>query len=145
MADLLSRARAVIAEHVERFTNRDFLEAAMAASALVSQADGSVNFTEASTVDQALDAVHRLNVYDRNEATDLYRSYIDELTEEPEEARRRVFRAVERIADDEEAARILIKICVAIGRSDDEFAESERRAVRDLARTLGLDPSGLDV
>jgi tellurite resistance protein TerB len=145
MVDLIARARAVVAEHVERFRNRDFLEAAMAAAALVSQADGSVNFTEATTVDQALDAVHRLNIYDRNEAADLYRSWIDELESDPEDARSRIMKAVHEISDDEEAARILIRICIAIAKSDETIDDAERETVNELADALGLDSSTLDI
>ena len=126
MADFFTQLRAAVTDHIERFRNRDFFEATMAAAAMVSQADGSVNLTEASVIDQALEAVHELNIYDPHEAVDLYRQNIEELENNPEGAKAEILKTVSRVAGDEEAARTLIKICVAVGKADENFILEEK-------------------
>ena len=145
MTDFFTQMRAAFAEHIERFQNRDFLEAAMAATALVSMADGTVNLTEANTVDQALEAVQQLKIYDPHEAVDLFHHHIDALRDDPAGEKDRILEIVDKIAGDEQEARILIRICVAIGKSDGNFMESEQAVIRELARRLELDPAGIDM
>ena len=143
MTDFFANARAAIADRIERFRNRDFLEATMAASALVSMADGKVKLTEANVIDQALDAVHELNIYDPHDAVDLFRHHLDELQTDERAAREEILEIVRKVAGDEEEAHILIKVCIAIGKSDEEFIEAEKMAIREIAAVLGLDPSAI--
>lgn len=145
MADFFTQLRTLIAEHVERFRNRDFFEATMAATAFVSMADGTVNLTEANIVDQALEAVHELKIYDPHDAIDLYRNHIEKLQSDPDGARDDILKIVSRITGDDQAARILIKICVAIGESDGDFMTEEKLAIRQIAVCLGLDPAGIEM
>jgi tellurite resistance protein TerB len=145
MTDFFAQLRTLVAEHVERFRNRDFFEAAMAATAFVSMADGTVNLTEANIVDQALEAVHELKIYDPHDAVDLYRHHIERLQNDPDGARDDILKIVSRITGDDQAARILIRICVAIGESDGEFMTEEKLAIRQIAVCLGLDPAGIEM
>ena len=139
MSGFFQQAREALAKELERFRNREFLEATMAASALVATADGEVNFAELSIIDQALETIHELNIYDPHDAVDIYRDYVDGLKSEPEETREKILDEVSKIADDPDAARLLIKVCVAIGKSDDDFSDSEKAVIEELCATLSLD------
>lgn len=139
MAGFFQQARQALALELEKFRNRQFLEATMAASALVAFADGDVNFTELSTIDQALETIHELNIYDPHDAVDLYRDYIDGLRDDPAETRTKILEEVGKIAGDAHAARLLVRVCVAIGKSDDDFSDSEKAIVGELCDALSLD------
>jgi len=141
MPGLFDTARDALAKELERFRNRHFLEATMAASALIARADGEVKLSELNTLDQALDAIHELNIYDPHVAIDIYRDYVEALGGGDAEAREDALRAVARIAGDEEAGRVLLKVCIAIGKSDDEFNDAERAVVAALCEALGIDPA----
>ena len=139
MVGFFQQARQALALELEKFRNRQFLEATMAASALVAFADGDVNFTELSTIDQALETIHELNIYDPHDAVDLYRDYIDGLRDDPAETRTKILEEVGKIAGDAHAARLLVRVCVAIGKSDDDFSDREKAVITDLCDVLGLD------
>lgn len=139
MTGFFSQARAALAVELEKFRNRQFLEATMAASALVATADGEVNITELNIIDQALKAIHELNIYDPHDAVDIYRDYADGLYKNPPAARAKAMQAIEKIAGDALAARLLIKVCVAIGKSDEDFSDEEKAVVADLCDALALD------
>ncbi len=140
MASLIRSAKAAFERERERFKNRPFLEATMAASALVAMADGEVKFSELSALDDLLENVHELQVYDPHVAVDLCRDHIDAIAADAEAGRAKALEAVGRIAGDEEASRLVVQMCLVISRSDGEFSESEADAVRDLCAALWLDP-----
>ncbi len=141
MTSFFRTARETLAQELERFRNRRFLEATMAASALVALADGEVNFTELTVIDQALEVVHELNLYAPHKAVDIYRDYIEGLRADAEATRDKAFDAVARIAGDGRAARVPVRVCVAIGTSDEDFSEPEKKVIRELCRVLELDPA----
>jgi tellurite resistance protein TerB len=116
----------------------------MAASALVATADGAVRLAELATLDEVLETVRALRVYDPHDAVDIYRDYATELLDQPQPARERALRAIARIADEPDAARILLKVALAIGRADDALGDAERDALASICAALRLPPSALD-
>jgi tellurite resistance protein TerB len=145
MADFFTQFRSAIGEHIERFRSRDVLEATMAAAALVSMADGTVNLTEASTIDQALEAVHQLDIYDKHEAVDLYHRNIEQLKADPNGARENILKTISKISRDQQASRILIKICIAIGKSDEDLIGEEKSTIIEIAARLGIDSAEIEM
>ncbi len=116
----------------------------MAASALVAMADGEVKFSELSALDDLLESVRELQVYDPHVAVDLCRFHVDAIAADAvsgaDAGKVRALEVVGRIAGDDEAARLVIQMCLVISRSDGEFSDSEVDAVRDLCAALWLDP-----
>ena len=78
-------------------------------------------------------------------AVDIYRDYIDGLRANGKETRRRALRAVERLTGDAEAARLIIRVCVAIGKSDDDFSPPEKDLILDLCAILNIPPAEFDL
>ena len=140
MASLIRTAKAALVREHERLRNRSFLEATMAASALVAMADGEVKFSELSALDDLLENVRELQVYDPHVAVDLCRDYVEAIAADVEVGKAKALQAVGRIAGDDKAARLVVQMCLVISRSDGEFSESEVDAVRDLCAALWLDP-----
>ena len=138
-------AKEALAAELDKFRNRQFLDATMAASALVSLADGDANITELNILDQALETIQELKIYDPHDAMNLYRDYIDGLREDPGTTRNKIMQAVGKIQDDQHAARLLIRVCVAIGKADDNFSEPEKEVITELCQILALDDDELDL
>ena len=61
----------------ERLRNKKFLEASMAASALVATADGEVSFSERAAVDNVLNTVDAFKVFDVHDAVDLFSDFVE--------------------------------------------------------------------
>jgi len=51
--------------------------------------------------------------------------------------------AIGRLREDQHAAQLLIQICVAIGKADENFSEPEKAVIIDLCDTLALDSDEL--
>ena len=138
MSGFFREALDTIGLEIERFRNRPFLEAVMAAAALVATADGAVKLAELAMIDEALVTVRALKIYDPHHAVDIYRDYAKALHDQPVLARDRALKAIARIADEPEAAHILIKVALAIGKSDDELREPECDILGKICDTLRL-------
>ena len=53
--------------------------------------------------------------------------------------RDKALKAVAKVAGDPPAARLLIKVCVAIGKSDEDFSEEEKAVIGELCGAVGLE------
>ena len=145
MAGIFHGAREALAQELARFHNRQFLEAAMAATALVAMADGEVSLPEQITLDQVLETVQELRIYDPHAAVDIYKDHVDALVADSYTAREKILETVARLAGNEAAGKVLIQACVAIARADEDFSPPEQIAVRELCRALGLDPGAFEL
>jgi len=121
----------------ERSRSRAFLDAAMAASALVATADGDVSFAQRNRLDGLLDSVEPLKAHDAHDAADLFRIFADNILAHPEEGRARALKAVGCI-DDGEAAQLLLRIACAMARADGDYSRPGRAQIRRIAETLGV-------
>jgi tellurite resistance protein TerB len=139
MVGFFKQAKEALAAELDKFRNRQFLEATMAATALVSLADGDANLTEINILDQALESIQELKIYDPHHALDLYRDYLEDLRTNPAETRDKIIQTVGKIRDDQHAARLLIQVCVAIGKADENFSEPEKNVITELCQSQALD------
>lgn len=124
---------------LERHRQQPFLEAAMAACALVAMADGEVSLSEQSRLDDVLEAIDRLSLFDVHEAVDLFNGYADAIRRDPPKGRRDALDAVGRMADDPQAGDLLVKMGLAVSRADGGCAASERDQIVAICSRLGLD------
>lgn len=131
-------ARETLRNSLSRIRNRQFLDATMAATALVATADGEVTFSELSALDTVLESVRDLQIYDPHVAVDIYRDFADAIADNPDTGRRDAMAAVGKIGRDHEAAELVIRVAVAISKADGELSPLESRAISDICGTLGV-------
>ncbi len=125
---------------IEQRNNKPFLKAAMAVCALVANADGTVTFAERYRVDQVLETVRELRIYDPHKAVDLLNDFLDALRRDGEAAARILRGKVARFAGDRKSARTLLRIAYFIVTADEEISTAERAAFDEICRSLNVDP-----
>ncbi|MBP5857616.1 tellurite resistance TerB family protein [Marivibrio halodurans] len=135
MFDTLKKS---IEEMLERHRQQPFLDACMASCALVAMADGKVSLSEQSRIDDVLEAIDRLSLFDVHEAIDLFNAYVDGIRENPVKGRKAALDTVERMADDAESGELLVRICLAVSQADGDYARSERDQIIGVCSRLGL-------
>lgn len=131
-------ARETLRNSLSRFRNRQFLDATMAATALVATADGEVTFSELSALDAVLESVQDLQIYDPHIAVDIYKDFADAIANDPEAGRRDAMMAVKKIAGNHDAADLVIRVAVAISKADGELTADERGTINELCAELGV-------
>ena len=144
LSTVINVVKALLQKHHQQVRNRDFLEAAMGASALLATADGEVSFAELMARDYLLDRVEILHMFDPGMASDLFRQYAESIQEDTDTGRSTVIESVKKLSGDEDLARLLIRVCIAICKADMNFSEQEHVILADLCEELGLIGIDLD-
>lgn len=141
MTSLLRSLAETLRADIAQYRNRSFLQAAMAAGALVALADGAVTLAERHRIDQILERIDQLRIFDVHEAVDLFDTYVDALRADPESGKVRALDVVHALAEDPKAARLLLlRICIAVSGADGRHRASERARITEIAAALDLSP-----
>ena len=132
-------------EALERNRNRPFLNATMAACALVATADGKISLGERVRVDQILETLEALKIFDPHEAVDLFNEFSDAILESPHAGHDKALMALAEGADDDETKSLIIRICCAISevkhdRGDKKMIAADQIEIVSLCSRLGVDP-----
>jgi tellurite resistance protein TerB len=139
MTGLVTRARSLLARHGERVRERQFLDAVMAAGALVAAVDGEVSLPELLSRDAVLERVDALQAFDSSVAVRSFESFVADIAADPEAGSERALAAVSRFGNDAEAAQLLLRAAVAIAKADARFTTEEQRTVARLCEALGME------
>ena len=127
-------------ECIARHRNHDFLNAAMAASALATQADGKITLSERYRIDGILARLERLRIYDPHKVARILDGFLTELRDNPEAARGILLRKLKRIAVDRKAAELIVRIALSVSHSDGGFSASKRARFAEICAVLGYAP-----
>jgi tellurite resistance protein len=139
MSGFLKNLLELYREQVQRHRNRPFLRAAMAGCALVSMASGNVTLRERVRVDQVLETLDALQVYDPHEGVELFNEFVDALLHSEQRGRKLALEAIDaEVTQEPEKAELLIRICLAVIEVEDGIPTQERRQVAALCEHLGV-------
>ena len=130
-------------KEVERHHNRPFLEAAMAACAMVATARGHVTFAHRARIDQILETLDALKVFDPHEGVEIFNEFAEEILEYPREGRARAMAAIQDVACKPETAKLLVRLCLAVSEMNDATSLADQIEIVMLCDHIGTDPSDL--
>ena len=108
----------------------------MATCAYIASADGAVSFSERGRVDDILEHLEQLRVYDPHDGVDLFNAYTDALLADRATARAKVFQAVGKVAKQEDSAKLIARMVFAISNADGDFTNEERQAGVEIVEAL---------
>ena len=145
MAGIFSAIEALLAKHHQKVRSRQFLEAAMGASAMLALADGEISFAELMARDYVLDHVKQLQIFDPNEAADLFRNYAETISNNPQIGKAIVLEAITQLSGDRELASLLLRICLVIAKADCDFSQPERQLINSFCDVLGLEKEEIEL
>ena len=123
---------------LERYRNRGFLKAAMAAAALVADADGEVTLSERYRIDAILKRLERLRLYDPHKAVEILDRFLASLHDDADTARPVLLGKVSRMANDSEAAQILVRIAHSVSDADGTVSDAEVNRIDQIRSVLNL-------
>ncbi len=131
-------------DHLERQRNLPFLRATMAACAMVASADGDVSFAERIRLDQILETLDRLKVFDPHEGVNLFNEFTDAILEHSEDGHKLAMDALLEGAPEAPTRELLIRICLAVSEADSgpngKKALTDQIEIVTLCNRLGVDP-----
>lgn len=131
-------------QELERHRQRPFLEAAMAACALIASADDEVSFSERARMDAVLESLAELKIFDPHEAVDLFNARLEALRADTDAGRAEAFETIRRGTTGEGAGELVVRICVAISLADGTFEASERAMLGLICASVNLAPEAIE-
>jgi len=126
---------------LERRENRPFLRASMAACALIAVADGKVSFSQRVRVDQILETLDALKVFDPHEGIDLFNEFSDGIFNDTKEGRASALEAILEGAEDSECRAMIIRVCLAVSEANGEKALADQVEIVSLCSRLDVEPN----
>ncbi len=145
MLNWLKEKKAQLKDEVARFKNKDFMEATVAACALVSAADGSISSEEKQKMMGFIQHSDALSVFKAEDVIASFNKIVGKFEFDMEIGKAEAFTYIGKVRKNADQARLLVRVCCAIGAADGEFDASEVAMVKTIARDLGLDPAEFDL
>ena len=127
-------------DRVRQQKGQDFLEAAMAASALAAFADSTVSRPERHSIGNMIVNLRRIRLHHPKTALDLLNGYIEDLSRDPESTEKALSDKLKRVANNKETAQLVAGIALAVSYADGEFVYAEKMQFQSICETLGVDP-----
>ena len=141
MGGVIASLTEMFQERLERQQNHPFLEGVMAACAMVATTDGKVSFAENVRVDQILQTLDRLKIFDPHEGVDIFRAFCESILENPAAGHARALEAIAKITSKPEDGALLLRVCVAVSEADGEASLADQIEIVSMCSRFGIDPA----
>jgi len=145
LKDKGNEARTRLTAEVSKFKNKTFMEATVAACAMVAAADGTVSSDEKQKMAGFIRNSDELKHFSMTEVIAFFEKIVANFDFDVEIGRAEALKVIGRLRGNEEQARIMVRVACAIGASDGNFDDGERGVVRTVCKELGLNPSDFDL
>ena len=128
-----------------KYKNKDFLNAAMAGSALVSMADGSVSEEEKQKMVKFIESNDALSVFTSDDVVKAFHEFVGNIESDKDIGEAKAYQALARMKSNVEASRLLVRMIIAVAASDGNFDANEKAVASKIARELGIDPAEFEL
>ncbi|WCK55580.1 TerD family protein [Aneurinibacillus sp. Ricciae_BoGa-3] len=128
-------------ELINRYKGQDMLDAVVAGCALVASADGVISQVEKQKMVEVIQQVEELRAFDMAKVIDRFNHFTGNFQSDPMLAKAEAMRAVGKIKGKPDAARLVVRLCCAIGMADGSFDPQEKQIVSEICRELYLNPA----
>lgn len=124
---------------VNKYMGKDLTEALVAGSALVAIADGVIDPSERQKLIDYFRTSQEMRGININEVDSRFSYYVQRIQSDQMVGKAEALRAIGKLASKPEAARLVVRLCCAIGFADGEFAPVEKQVVEEICREVHLD------
>jgi len=128
-----------------KFKNKDFLNAAMAGSALVAMADGGISSEEKQKMIKFIESNDALSIFTTSDVIKAFQDFVGQLEFDKDIGEAKAYQAIGKMKSNTEASRLLVRMIIAIASSDGIFDNDEKKVAVKIAKELALDPSEFEL
>jgi tellurite resistance protein TerB len=128
-----------------KFKNKDFLNAAMAGSALVAMADGSISSEEKQKMIKFIESNDALSIFTTSDVIKAFQDFVGQLEFDKDIGEAKAYQAIGKMKSNTEASRLLIRMIISIASSDGLFDNDEKKVAVKIAKELALDPAEFEL
>jgi tellurite resistance protein TerB len=134
-------ARAKLATEVGKFRNREFMEACVAGCALVAAADGNIDSSEKQKMMKFIQQSDELKVFETRDVIAVFNKVAESFEFDNEIGKAEALKVIGKLRSKPDAARLMVRVCCAIGSADGDFDDKEKQVVREMCRDLNVPAS----
>ncbi len=128
-----------------KFKNKDFLNAAMAGSALIAMADGGVSSEEKQKMVKFIESNDSLSIFPTSDVINAFQNFISQLEFDRDTGEAKAYQTLGKMKSNTDAARLLTRMIIAIASSDGNFDDAEKKVAVKIAKELGLNPAEFEL
>jgi tellurite resistance protein TerB len=128
-----------------KFKNKDFLNAAMAGSALVAMADGGISSEEKQKMIKFIESNDALSIFTTSDVIKAFQDFVGQLEFDKDIGEAKAYQAIGKMKSNSEASRLLVRMIISIASSDGLFDNDEKKVAVKIAKELTLDPSEFEL
>lgn len=143
--DVFNSSRCELTKQVSRFKNKKFMQGTVAICARIAIASNGVSSEEKQKMLSFLKSSDELSVFDTNEVLDFFNKLITSFNLDAEIGKGETMKYILAIKDQPEAAQLAIRVGIAVAKSDGDFDNDEKTAIREITKLLGFLPSDFGV
>jgi tellurite resistance protein TerB len=144
LSQLKSKANELKTEAL-KFKNKDFLNAAMAGSALVAMADGSISSEEKQKMVKFIESHDALSIFTTSDVIKAFQDFVGQLEFDKDIGEAKAYEALGKMKSNAQASRLLVRMIIAIASSDGVFDFDEKKVATRIAKELGIDPAEFEL
>jgi tellurite resistance protein TerB len=145
LKDKGNEARTRLTAEVSKFKNRTFMEATVAACAMVAAADGTISAQEKQKMAGFIRNSDELKVFEMPAVIAFFEKVTGNFDFDADIGKAEALKVIGRLRGNEEQSRVMVRVACAIGASDGDFDDGEKAVVRDICKELGLNPADFDL
>lgn len=145
LKDRTNEARSKLTSEVSKFRNREFMEAVVAACAMVSAADGSISGDEKRKMTGYLQRADEMKHFDTSQVIAFFEKIAGNYEFDAQIGRAEALKVIGKVRSKPDQARMVVRVACVIGASDGDFDADEKAAVRMICADLGLPPADFDL
>jgi tellurite resistance protein TerB len=128
-----------------KYKNKEFLHAAMAGSALVSMADGSVSEEEKQKMIKFIESNDALSVFSVDDVVKAFHEFVGQIESDKDIGEAKAYQALAKMKSNVEASRLLVRMIIAVAASDGNFDANEKAVASKIAKELGINPAEFEL
>jgi tellurite resistance protein TerB len=128
-----------------KYKNKDFLNAAMAGSALVAMADGSITSDEKQKMIKFIESHDALSIFTTSDVIKTFQDFVGQIEFDQDIGEAKAYQALGKMKSNAEASRLLIRMIIAIASADGNFDATEKKVAIKIAKELAISPSEFEL
>lgn len=128
-----------------KFKNKDFMNAAMAGSALIAMADGTISSEEKQKMIKFIENNDALSIFSTSEVIKAFQDFVGQLEFDKDIGEAKAYQALGKMKSNAEASRLLMRMIIAIASSDGIFDNDEKKVAVKIANEMALNPAEFEL
>ena len=145
LKDKTAGTRAMLSAEVSKFRNKTFMEAVVAACAMMAAASGGVSADEKQKMAGFLQSSDELKHFEMTQVIAFFNKITASFEFDVEIGRAEALKVIGRLRGNQEQARLMVRVACSIGSSDGNFDADEKKMASVICKEVGLNPADFDL